>query len=291
MKVVAIGTDRGLHRRDGTIELAEASVDHVADGWAVADGRLYMRTERGWDEIGVSELDHVNCVAATDSGALAGLAGAHLLEVAAGNVGRVAGFDDAPTRPLWHTPWGGPPDVRSIAIAPDGTVYVNVHVGGILRRDDDGWQATIDLHTDVHQVIAVDDLVLAALGAGGLGISHDRGTTWHRRSDGLHATYCRAVAVAGNTVLLTASNGPHGNRAALYRAPLAGDEPFHRCVNGLPEWFDDNIDTHTLAARGNDVVFGTRHGTVYHSADAGHTWDQLVDGLPPVRCIDLTTGP
>lgn len=288
MTTVVIGTDRGLHHLDGTIELAESRVDHVTEGWAVADGALYATTADGWAEIDMPDRSHATCVAATASGALAGLTGAHLLEVAAGNSGLVASFDDAPTRPLWHTPWGGPPDVRSIAIAPDGAAYVNVHVGGILRGNDNGWHATIDLHTDVHQVIAIDGLILAALGAGGLGVSGDRGITWRRRIDGLDATYCRAVAVAGDSVLLTASNGPHGNRAALYRAPLDGDEPFERCVDGLPEWFDDNIDTHTLTALGNEVVFGTHHGTVYRSTDAGRTWDQLLDGLPPIRCIDLT---
>lgn len=288
---VAIGTDRGLHHLDGTIELGEARVDHIADGWTVADGRLHRRTADGWDRIEASPLGNFTCVAATGSGALAGVAGAHLVEVAAGSTETVADFEDAPTRTSWHTPWGGPPDVRSIAVAPDGAVYVNVHVGGIIRRDGDGWHATIDLHTDVHQVVAAGDLVLAALGDGGLAVSDDRGMTWHRRTDGLHATYCRAVTVAGDTVLLSASDGPHGGRAALYRAPLDGEAPFERCVNNLPEWFDGNIDTHTLAARGTEVVFGTREGAVYHSPDAGHTWERLLDRLPPIRCIDLTLEP
>jgi outer membrane protein assembly factor BamB len=288
MTTVVVGTDRGLHHLDGTIELAGSRVDHVTEGWAVGDGAIYATTADGWAEIDMSDRGHATCVAATASGALVGLTGAHLLEVAAGNSARVTSFEDAPTRPLWHTPWGGPPDVRSIAVAPDGTAYVNVHVGGILRGDDTGWHATIDLHTDVHQVIAVGDLVLAALGAGGLGISGDRGMTWQRRIDGLHASYCRAVAVAAGTVLVTASDGPHGSKAALYRAPLDGDAPFERCVDGLSEWFDDNIDTHTLAAHDSEAVFGTHRGTVYHSTDAGRSWNRLLDQLPPIRCINLT---
>lgn len=160
--------------------------------------------------------------------------------------------------------------------------------GGILRRDDDGWHPTIDLHTDVHQVITADGLVLAALGAGGLAVSTDRGVTWQRRTDGLHATYCRAVAVADDTVIVSASEGPAGHRAALYRTPLDHDAPLERCSAGLPDWFDSNIDTHTLAAVGRHVFAGTRRGIVFHSDDAGRTWQRLRDGLPPIRCIHVS---
>jgi hypothetical protein len=288
---IAVGTDRGLHHLDGTIDLIDARVDHISDGWAVGDGALYARTPQGWAEVDIPDPGHVTCVAGTASGVLAGLAGAHLLEGDTEGMDRVASFDRADTRSMWHTPWGGPPDVRSIAIAPDGRPFVNVHVGGILRGGDHGWQATIDLNTDVHHVIAVNQLILAALGAGGLAVSDDQGATWHHRRNGLHATYCRAVAVAGDTVLLSASDGPRGNRAALYRTPLRGNARFERCTNGLPEWFDDNIDTHALAAQGNDVAFGTRHGAVYHSGDAGRTWHEVTDRLPPVRCIDLIIEP
>ena len=286
MPRIAIGTERGLHHLDGHVELPGAVVGHVTAGWAVADGRL--RSGSGWAEVEMPDTVQVTCVAATADGALAGTAGAHLLEVVGGNAAPVASFDDAATRPTWHTPWGGPPDVRSIAVAADGTVYVNVHVGGILRRDDDGWYPTIDLHTDVHQVITVDGLVLAALGVGGLAVSTDRGATWDRRTDGLHATYCRAVAVADDTVIVSASEGPAGHGAALYRTPLDRDAPFVRCSDGLPDWFEDNIDTHTLAAVGRHVFAGTRHGIVYQSEDAGQTWEELQDSLPPIRCIDVS---
>ena len=62
---------------------------------------------------------------------------------------------EAPTRAEWHTPWGGPPSVFSMASLGDD-LFVSVHVGGILRSSDGGqsWEATIDLHEDVHQVVA-----------------------------------------------------------------------------------------------------------------------------------------
>src|SRR5437763_19482 len=44
----------------------------------------------------------------------------------------VGGFDRAPGRDGWYTPWGGPPDTRSIS-EDRQSVFVNVHVGGVLR--------------------------------------------------------------------------------------------------------------------------------------------------------------
>ena len=134
-----------------------------------------------------------------------------------------------------------------------------MHVGGILHTEDRGnsWNPTIDIDADVHQVATTEELVLAAC-AGGLAISADRGATWTMRSEGLDAPYSRAVAVCGDAVLVSASNGPRGGRAAVYRGALGGGS-FERCTAGLPEWFDDNIDTYCLDALndGSFAAFGT----------------------------------
>ena len=50
---------------------------------------------------------------------------------------RVEPFERMEGREAWHTPWGGPPDVRSITEDFDA-VYANVHVGVLLdnlRKD------------------------------------------------------------------------------------------------------------------------------------------------------------
>ena len=160
----------------------------------------------------------------------------------------VASFDEAPTRDEWHTPWGGPPEVRSISVSPEGVVFVNVHVGGILRSRDAcaTWEPTIDLHVDVHQVLALGGgRVLAACGDGGLASSRDDGDSWVFATEGPRATYCRAVAVAGSDVLVSASKGPRGNGSAIYRRPLDDDEaPFEVVVDGLR----DNVDSGMLLA-------------------------------------------
>lgn len=142
---------------------------------------------------------------------------------------------------------------------------------------------------DVHQVIAhpsEPDVVLAA-GAVGLCISEDGGASWRTENNGLHSSYARAVAVSGETVLLSACTGPHGGRAALYRTMLAPNAGFEKCADGLPEWFDGNIDSGRLDARGSEAAFGTGDGEVFHSDDAGERWTRAATGLPPIRAVRL----
>ena len=67
-----------------------------------------------------------------------GTSGACLIQMQNGNLQRINCFDAVEGRDQWYTPWGAPPQVRSLAVSPDGTLYVNVHVGGILRSDDQG---------------------------------------------------------------------------------------------------------------------------------------------------------
>jgi photosystem II stability/assembly factor-like uncharacterized protein len=181
-------------------------------------------------------------------------------------------FDSAPTRDEWYTPWGGPPAVRSSSVAPDtGWIYVNVHVGGILRSRDGGgsWEATLDLHHDVHEVLALaDGVVLAACGDGGLAESFDGGSTWRLVTDGLPSgtTYCRAVCVTPDrsTVLVSASRGPGGQGSGVYRRPLRGDGPFEAVLDGVR----GNVDTGRLSSH----RFESDGGDVYVSDDGGSTW-------------------
>lgn len=176
----------------------------------------------------------------------------------------------------------------------DGTPYANVHVGGIPRSVDDGrtWEPTIDVDADVHQVLAVPDrpgLVLAAT-AHGLAVSEDHGDTWRFDAEGLHAEYCRALAVAGDTLFLSASRSHGGHEAGVYRRPLDSSGAFERCREGLPEWFDGNIDTHWLAASDDIVAFGTSSGEVFVSDDGGSTWELGASGLPDIRCVAIQHG-
>jgi photosystem II stability/assembly factor-like uncharacterized protein len=244
-----------------------------------------------WDEVAAVPESPATCLAPTAAGLLVGTTGAHLFRLEAGAPVRLDAFETVEGREAWYTPWGDPPDARSIAADLTGAIYVNVHVGGVVRSTDGGrsWRPTLDVETDVHQVLARPDLSghVFAASAVGLAMSADGGESWRILTEGLHARYLRAVAVAGETVVVSASTGPGGRRAALYRTRADGQSEFERCRQGLPEWFGDNVDTHCLAARGATVVVGTGDGRVYASHDGGASFALLTKGLPAIQCVTL----
>lgn len=286
---VLVGTVAGLTGigSDPPVAFDGHDVVAMAGEWVVIDGRRLL-TRHGppgppFDGPTITCLD-----ARPDEEPLVGTAEAHLYRMGA-EATRVHSFDLAEGRGEWYTPWGDPPDVRSVCTAVTGTVLVNVHVGGILRSDDGGanWRATIDIHHDVHQVLAVGEGRAVAACAHGLATSADDGVSWEVSDDGLHATYSRAVALSGGSLLLSASSGPHGEQAAVYRRPLAGGR-FERCRAGLPEWLPGNVDTCWMAGTVNgEAAFATGAGDVYVSTDEGATWQQAASGLPTPRCLAL----
>ena len=267
--------------------------------WAVAGRGEIWRTDPdgNWQRVASLQDDEALtgltalCLADTrandEGGILVGTSKAHLARVGSdGQLGLVGSFEDAPGRDSWHTPWGGPPDTRSIT--EDATaVFVNVHVGGVLRSRDEGatWEPTIDIEADIHRVVTGSGRVYAA-GAGGLWVSDDQGGSWRLSTEGLHATYCRSAAVCGDALLVSASNGPHGGRAALYRSGLEGNS-FERCRDGLPEWLGGNLDSLCVDALPNGLLaaFATEGGDVYASADQGVSWARLAEGVGPVHCV------
>jgi hypothetical protein len=297
---ILIGTEKGLWQSRGdafeplhefTARSVSALVRRGDEVWAIADGRALLRRTGGRWADGFSLGGHrATCLAPRANGLLIGTAQAHLFRVVGGTLEPVKSFETVEGRDSWYTPWGAPADVRSIAVGLDSAIYVNVHVGGIVRSRDAGrsWTPTVAIEADVHQVIAHPDraeVVLAAANEG-FGLSRDGGDSWRFTTDGLHAHYARAVAVAGETVLLSVSTGPQGRRAALYRKPLDCDTNFVRCSDGLP-WFDDNIDTSCLAAQGSLVVFGTHDGRVFRSLDEGARWTLMADGLPTITAVTI----
>jgi hypothetical protein len=282
---IFIGTEQGLRSLDGGDErLVGQPVTAVSGDWVlVGEDRLVSLTTGAETKL---EGPRAWCVLDTGGQLYVGTAEARLFAgTAAGDLAPVESFDRIETRDEWYTPWGAPPDTRSLTAGPDGALLVNVHVGGVWRRlPDDRWTEVVSVDADTHQVTAGADAVVAAA-AVGFGRSLDGGTTWEWTADGLHGTYCRAAAIAGDTALVTASTGPGSRQGAVYRRLLRGEGPFEKCARGLPEWFPFNLDTGQLAADGDDVVLGTDDGRVYRSADAGETWDLVADGLAPVRAV------
>ena len=295
---VLVGTSSGLYELSDApnIRLAGHEITWIGKNdsglWSIVGGsQIWHRdSDADWQPIASVDSWQVNCLLLTSSGTLVGTSEAHLLALRDSHLETVHSFEQAEGREDWFTPWGGPPDVRSMSAGPEDTIYVNVHVGGVLRSEGGGqsWRSTIDIQADVHQVLCHpgSGLVLAAT-AHGLAVSADGGRSWKFAGEGLHAHYLRAVAVAEETVLVTASTGPATRRAALYRKPLEGGRNFERCESGLPEWFSANIDTFCMAASGSQVAFGTSEGKIFASPDQGRSWTVAAEGLPAVRCITL----
>jgi hypothetical protein len=279
---------RGPSRHPGMAGEVTAVAPETDRWWAIVDGRQIWRTggPDGWTHVADLEELRATCLAGTRAGFLVGTSEAHLFRVGSDGLELVGSFDEAPGRARWFTPWGGPPDTRSISEDSEA-VYVNVHVGGILRTADGGetWQPTLRIENDVHKVLARPGRLYAAC-ARGLAVSPDGGGVWTFHDEGLHAGYCRAVAACGDALLLSAAEGPRGRRTALYRGTLDGSSLQH-CGKGLPEFFDTHIDSLCLDAlpSGELAAFGLRDGSVYASLDQGESWDLVASGLPRITGV------
>lgn len=290
-----VGTRNGLIGQNGGPWLEDREITALAPDaegwWAMADGRDVVRFHDGAVET-IASIDEElgRCLLPVGDEVLIGTANARLALAGAGSVEMLAAFDGARGREGWYTPWGGPPDTRSLSAGPDGDLFANVHVGGILSsRDPDGtWEPTIDIDADVHQVLAdpADASHVVAATARGLAETHDAGDTWRFTAEGLHASYARAVALDGDRLFLSASTGPRGGRAAVYRRQ-PGVDAFERCAGTLPEWFPGNVDSHCLAARGGTVVFGTEDGRGFVSDDGGVSWREVLGGDVRVTCVGV----
>jgi hypothetical protein len=292
-----VGTRNGVFGQDGDSWLDGREITALAaaaDGsWVLADGREVVVLRDGAVEMVASiEEEAGRCLLPVADGILVGTANARLALARVGSVDMLASFDDAERREDWYTPWGRPPDTRSLSAGPDGALFANVHVGGILRAEvpDGSWQPTIDIDADVHEVLADPGGAGHVVAATALGLAEsiDGGGTWRFTTDGLHASYARAVALHGDALFMSASTGPRGGRAALYRrAP--GEDGFVKCSGGIPEWFAQNIDSHHLAASDGLVVFGADSG-LFVSEDGGGSWRDAGTALPEITCVAIASG-
>ena len=290
MTEVIVAAGDGLYRHGTQWAFSNADVTALAvdgDGWLVVLGRAEVHrlaADGATTHLGHAGGRRIDCVARFGERAVAGTAGSDLLTVGRGDAEEVERFDEIPGRDTWHTPWGAPPDLRSLASGPDGLLWANVHVGGVLVDDGSGWRQTMDIANDVHQVVAHPDHPGTALAAAavGLGVTTDGGQTWQWIDSGLDSPYSRAVAIAGDTVFVSASSGPGGGRAAVYVGEMGG--PLRRCT----DWHRGNIDTGWLAAHGAEAAFLTPEGSVMVSSDMGETWEEAFRVTRP-RAIALTS--
>jgi hypothetical protein len=291
-----IRDDAGPQRElDGSVTALAPDADGTC--WGVLDRRTLVRRDLdgSWDTVPAEVDGPITAVHPTGFGAFLGTADARLWAVVHGDAAPVTGFDAVAGRERWHAVGSPRPYVRSVSsTVGDGALLASVHVGGIPRSTNGGasWSPTVDIDADVHEVRAhpVDSNLVMAAAAVGLLESGDGGATWRAPTTrGLHATYLRALAFPTGAVIVSASDGPFGHRAALYRRELDGRD-FERCTAGLPEWLPAIVDTGLLAARGQHVVAGIAD-QVARSDDGGQRWVILAGGLGPVTAMALLSTP
>jgi hypothetical protein len=279
----------------GNQSVSALTPDGHGGALAVVNGRsLRRRTPGGlWSTIAATEFDLSCCVPVGDV-IYVGTDDARVLRVGAdGALEQLRGFDAVAGRETWYAGSAvingqrvGPPlGIRSITATPDGGVLLaNVHVGGVPRSTDGGatWQPTIDVDSDVHEVRAHPTRpgVVMAAAAIGLCISRDGGLTWDVEREGMHASYCSAVAFVGDDVLVSASVDHFAAQGAIYRRRVDGHDSLAAVGGGLPEWIEGIADTGCIATGASAVALADRKGNLYVSADTGRSWSRRAGGLP-----------
>jgi photosystem II stability/assembly factor-like uncharacterized protein len=270
---------------------------------AIVSGHaLRRRTPDGeWITIATSEFQLSCCMPVGDV-IYVGTEDARVLRVGkTGDVEPLRGFETVAGRDTWYAGSAvidgqrvGPPlGIRSITATADRRVLLaNVHVGGIPRSTDGGatWHPTIDIDTDVHEVCAhaTDPGIVIAAAAVGLCMSRDGGVTWTVEQDGLHASYCSAVAFLGNDMVVAASTDHFARQGAIYRRALDGRRSFEP-VEGLPRWIDGIADTRCIATHASAAAVADRAGNLWLSTDSGQTWVRRAEGLPAPSSVLILT--
>ncbi|MGI0148469.1 MAG: WD40/YVTN/BNR-like repeat-containing protein, partial [Thermoplasmata archaeon] len=234
-----------------SVTCGAAGSDTVA---LIVDEREVWTKSRGtWRKEADSEVELYSLARTREGRLLVGTADARLSWLEEGTLRPIASFDAVPERRLWDTPYGAPPELRSLALGVDGTIYANVHVGWIVRSMDAGatWRSLRKgLDRDVHQVAAHprDPMTVFAATAEGFHISHDQGDSFDRRPSGMPYLYQRATVCFPDRDVYFVSTARHngGAGARLYRSEDEGKTWVR--VRGLPETLDRNINTHQVAA-------------------------------------------
>lgn len=113
------------------------------------------------------------------------------------------------------------------------------------------------------------------------------GSAWAAEHHRLHASYCSAVAFAGDDVLVSASVDHFAAQGAIYRRRVDGCDSLVAVGEGVPAWTDGIVDTGCIATRDAAVALADRNGNLYVSDDIGRSWSRRASGLPPPSSVLL----
>ena len=261
--------------------------DRLGGALAILDRRSVGRLTVAGDWRTLADVDtDLACCLELEGAIYAGTEDARVLRIdARGQCVVLDGFNAVPGREKWYAGAAvidgkliGPPlGIRSMTATCDGAaLLVNVHVGGIPRSLDGGrtWQPTLDIDLDVHEVSAHPSRpgLVAAAAAAGVCFSRDAGATWALELEGLHASYCSAVAFAGDELLVAASAGHFAAEGAIYHRPIEGSGPLRPLEGGFPERIAGICDTDCIDVAGSRIALADRAGNLYCSENLGRSW-------------------
>ena len=281
--------------------LKSREIQHIAEGRSISlaalkSGEVAVLSQEGSHTISTGIGEPIECLLILNEDPnhfLVGVESPGIYAVKEGTTERLVSFDALECRDRWHTPWGGPASLRSLARTRDGWLYADIHVGSIMRSPDLGctWEpVTPELHDDVHQVATSrrnDDRVYANT-ARAVYLSNDRGTSWDHRSEGFPYLYGRAIAVHpqdADCLLATVSRGPMGEVwGRLYQSENAGRSWTH-VTKGFPESTPGNIDTFQLAFTPDGQAWSVVDATLYNSQDRGLTWQAAWEAPSKIEMI------
>lgn len=289
-------TDDGRRQEIAELSVRGLAPDRRGGALAIVGGNsLCRRVPSGeWATVTTSEFDLSCCMAVRDT-IYVGTDDARMLRLSdKGTVLEpIEGFDKVAGRDAWFAGSAivngqrvGPPlGIRSVTANSNGSIlFANVHVGGIPRSTDGGrsWKPTINIDSDVHEVCAhpANPNIVVAASAIGICISRDAGATWTIERDGLHASYCSAIAFSGDDIFVSASIDHFAAQGRIYRRPLQPNGSLVTVEGGMPAWTNGIVDTGCIAANGSSIAVADRTGNLYVSEDFGQTWSCRSTRLP-----------
>lgn len=233
---------------------------------------------------------------------------------------RVQGLTDHPSGDSWQ-PGGAGLTLHTIVAdrSDPAKIWVGISAAGVFATEDGGttWDrrnrlSNADGHADQHHGAyghevghCVHNMVQAA-GAGevlyqqnhhGTFRSPDGGRSWHDITAGLPSNFGFPIAAHPtdpDTLWVLPLNGdsvgrfPPNASAAVYKSTNGGQSWVAKST-GLPteNCFFTVLRQAMATDCRNGVYFGTNSGSVFASADAGETWDEIARHLPTVLCVEV----
>lgn len=223
---------------------------------------------------------------------------------------------DHPHRPLWQAGFGGQAFHTILPHPTDpAEVVAALSTGGVYRTRDGGesWQPANEgvraeflpeggqypefgqcVHKITRHPARPERLYMQ--NHGGVYRSDDGGDSWTSIAEGLPSDFGFPIVVhphEPDTVFVfpiadAGARWPVDGKARVWRSQDAGEHWEELGAGTLPDRFFVAVMRDAMCADGHDpagLYVGGRNGSVFASADAGQTWQEIVKDLPDVMVV------